>query len=350
MPQNNLSRTSMRDIAMATGYSVMTVSRVLRNESCTSATTAEKIRKAAIELNYRPDPFLSGLMHHLRQHSRDKDTARIAFITNYDTMNGWKVPVTVRLFQGAHSRANQFGYKLDVFWLKQHGMTPRRLSEILINRGIRGVLLAPNDSVISMEGFLWDQFAWATMGFSIASPEMHRSCSNQFQSMDLAIKKSLEYGYKRIGFFNTKSLDERVRHRYLAAYHYHQSTWDAKNAIPVVNDNHYIDLRHWYDEFKPDVIITSAEELQEGSTLREMTLENDCGLISLNTTISPPEIAGIEHHSEEVGAAAIDLIDTQLRNNIFGLPKIANVTQIECVWEDGTSLPNKNQSGVAVVQ
>ncbi len=60
MTQNNRSLT-LRDVSEASGVSEMTVSRVLRNRGDVSATTREKVLKAAQELGYVPNKIAGAL-------------------------------------------------------------------------------------------------------------------------------------------------------------------------------------------------------------------------------------------------------------------------------------------------
>ncbi|MFE3234827.1 LacI family DNA-binding transcriptional regulator [Kitasatospora indigofera] len=55
-------RTGIRDVAQATGLSITTVSHALRGKGQIAAATRERVRRAAEELGYRPDPVAQGLV------------------------------------------------------------------------------------------------------------------------------------------------------------------------------------------------------------------------------------------------------------------------------------------------
>lgn len=335
----------MHDVAKACGVSAMTVSRALRNESQISEATTRLVLAKADELGYRPDPELSKLMNHLRKRTASDNQAPLALVTAFDSRDGWKKSVhTMKCFEGAKKRAQQFGYGLEFFWLSEPGMTPRRMSEILINRGIRGILFSPLPQVGVVEGFQWDHFACSTMGYSLWEPQMQRACSNQFQCLDLAFRKGLEYGYQRIGMLLHGDLDKRVSHRYLAAYHYHQTLIDETDRIPPLDisvDNLSI-LSDWLLRYQPDLLIVSDVWAHISDQCRR-TAPGDLAFLALNSSLVDPAFAGIDHHPEHVGAAAIDLIDVQLRNNLYGLPELTNIMQIEATWRDGPSMPNRSK-------
>ncbi|MCP9945265.1 LacI family transcriptional regulator [Streptomyces somaliensis] len=55
-------RVRIRDVAEATGLSVTTVSHALRGKGQIAPATRERVRRAAAELGYRPDPVARGLV------------------------------------------------------------------------------------------------------------------------------------------------------------------------------------------------------------------------------------------------------------------------------------------------
>ncbi|KES04883.1 hypothetical protein BU52_22845 [Streptomyces toyocaensis] len=55
-------RVGIRDVAEATGLSITTVSHALRGKGQIAPATRERVRRAAAELGYRPDPVARGLV------------------------------------------------------------------------------------------------------------------------------------------------------------------------------------------------------------------------------------------------------------------------------------------------
>src|SRR3954469_23525099 len=73
---------SLQDIARRANVSRSTVSRVMRNDARISAGTAARVRAAAKELNYRPNPLLSTLMERVRVGSDISYQGTLAIITD----------------------------------------------------------------------------------------------------------------------------------------------------------------------------------------------------------------------------------------------------------------------------
>ena len=71
---------TLKDIARATGCSLMTVSRVLRGAPKVSAEKREQVLKEAKRLNYQPDPHLARMMQVVRGKKQQRVRAVIAVI------------------------------------------------------------------------------------------------------------------------------------------------------------------------------------------------------------------------------------------------------------------------------
>ena len=135
---------TMQHIADAAGVSRMAVSLALRNSPKISRATADRIRTIAEQLQYRPNPMVSALMTQLRHNKDVKKPSVLAYVTAYQTEDGWRRPGPfVSFFEGAQRRAAALGYELEEWWLRQPGITEQRFSDILYTRNIHGMIVAP---------------------------------------------------------------------------------------------------------------------------------------------------------------------------------------------------------------
>ena len=122
----------------------MTVSLALRNHPDISKTTAEKVRRVAESLGYRPDPEINRLMTYLRQSREARSDIVLAFLDPWPRDPSIPDRYHLKLLhEGASQRAQELGFRIDTLWLKEKGMTQRRMSSILYTRGIRGLLIPP---------------------------------------------------------------------------------------------------------------------------------------------------------------------------------------------------------------
>ncbi|HEY1123201.1 MAG TPA: LacI family DNA-binding transcriptional regulator, partial [Haloferula sp.] len=134
-------RPTMTDLAERLGVSPSTVSRALRNDPRISAALRERIRMAAEESGYLPNPLVSALMA-TRRKGGAGEVDTVALVTNYHGAQGWQEKDVCRWeYEGVRQRATELGFRLEVFPLQDYGNDAGRLEKTLLARGIRGVLL-----------------------------------------------------------------------------------------------------------------------------------------------------------------------------------------------------------------
>ena len=314
---------TMQIIADEAGVSRMAVSLALRNSPKISAKTRERIREIADRLGYRPNPLVSALMTQLRDIRRVPRPTTLAFVTNYATADGWRKPGPfVDFFEGAKARAEALGYTLEEWWGAKPGLSPERFSDILFNRNIHGLLIAPlpaGGSTISLD---WPRFAMATIAFSLAEPVLHRASNDQYLSIGMAIEQLMRLGYRRIGLALTDDQDVRVQRKWSAGYLVHQHSLPATQRVPALLANGAFPraFTEWYRQHEPDVVLSQEPRCIEYLRDLGMRVPNDVGFAHLALTESDEGFAGINQNSRLVGSSAIDLIDAQLRRNERGLP------------------------------
>ena len=125
-------RVSIRDVAHRAGVSHTTASLALRSDPRISAATRRKVEMAARQLDYRPHAVVADLMAQLRTLKVKADTATLGFITAWPTRDSWeKSPNHRRFFSGVKTRARELGYQIETFWLREPGMTARRIFIII---------------------------------------------------------------------------------------------------------------------------------------------------------------------------------------------------------------------------
>ena len=343
----------MQDIADRAGVSRMTVSRALRNHPKISRATTRRVQAIARELGYRANPLVSALMANLRYSRTTTGATHLAFLTSFPSRNGWRETPTFRkYYEGARRRAEQLGYKLDVFWLREPGMTGGAITRILVTRNIQGVLIAPTPEPRMPVDLDWSRFAAVAFGYSMNVPQhLYRVTNHQQHTAILALEKLRSRSYHRIGLCLPSSGNERVDNNWLAGYLLDQHKVPPRHRIPphLPLKWEQAGFEQWFRKHRPDAILTISHQVR-GHLLAEWTdalglkVPRDLGIAVLDWTGETAGFAGIDQNSEMVGAAAVDLLIEQLYRNERGIPEKSKVVLIDGEWVDGDSARRKGQS------
>lgn len=335
-------RPTIREVARRAGVSHTAVSLALRNSPRIAESTRRRVTEAAATLGYRPDAVVANLMAQLRTLRTRPVQASLGFITSWPTRDGWlRVPNHQRFFAGAGKRADELGYRLETFWLREPGMTARRMSQILRTRGIRGLLL---QSLPKAHGHLsldWSHFAAVAKGLTVSRPRLHRVISSHFEDMRLVTHHLRRLGYRRPGLAMEADADARVDHAWLAAYLLHQHGLPPGDRVPALVLKPGQGAAHfdrWLRRYRPEVVLAAAVPAATWLRDRGMNVPTDVGLVELDWSPEAGPLAGIDAMPEALGEAAVDLLVGQLHANEFGIPRREKIVAVSGRWVPGTSL------------
>lgn len=342
-----VTRTSLQQIAETVGISRMAVSLALRGKPGVSAATRKRVLKAAAKLGYIPDPEVAKLMAHIRTKRAPNLKACLALLTSGERADQWREFLTERKYvEGARARALEYGYGLEEFWLNEPRMSGERLSRILWNRGIEGVIVAPvqGNLAIGVSRTIdldFDLFAAVEISETVSRPGLDRSLHDQYNSMLTALTRLTALGYVRPGLVIEHALDLRTNGKWTAAF----LNWrfSKSNKIPpplLMVKSDARKFRRWMERHAPDVII-SVDGLGY-RLLRESgwRIGRDIGYASLDLDGEDPErkgICGIDQNSHLVGAAATDALVNAIQRGQRGVPARPLRIEVEGDWHSGTT-------------
>lgn len=317
-----MKRVTLKEIATEVGCSAMTVSCALRNSPKVLPATREKILAVATRLGYRPDPELTKLMQHLRQPDLHSFSHNLAFINSWPDPNEHTKGYIGQLFTGAQNRAAQLGFNLETFWLKERGMTARRLSTILYNRGIRGILLPPWHHPEEIPALDWSRFSVVAATLSIIRPPINRVVPHIFHNTVMAFDELLRLGYRRIGYLETQDSFERSEQLARGAFEMMRATRIPDPVVPALTlkDDHDSALEAWFDRYRPDAIVSPhAFGHRRLKKSRGISVKN-CGYIVLDA-LQNDSLTAIDQMPGNLGSAAVDLLFSQILRNESGIPE-----------------------------
>lgn len=344
----NSRQVTLREVAAKAGVSIMTASRALRNQANVMPGTKANVQRAAAMLNYRPNPLVSALMSYRRASRIIRDTVTIAFITSFSRRDGWKeLKINHDFFEGAVRACARHGYKLEEFWLREPEMTGRRLSSILYSRNINGLLIAPLPVALGHMRLEWATFSAVALGYSLASPRLHRAVNHQFRSIRMALRQLRKMGYQRAGLALRASIDERVEHHYTGGFLAEQQRIPAANRVPplVLADRDWNQqaFTRWFEAHRPEVVVSHHEEVLGWLAALGAEVPEEVGYIHLNCPDVSGRLAGIYQNGPEVGTAAADFLVAMLQRNERGIPALPHSILVEGTWVNGATLPSRTR-------
>jgi len=357
-PKEMPPRVMMADVARQAGVHITTVSLALRNHPSLPLVTRERIQSLARQMGYQPDPALQALIAYRRRALPHKSQPPLAYVTHWDTEWGWRnSPAHAEFFAGASARAQDFGYRLEHFWLGAPRLSHRRMSDILFSRGITGLIIASHRSEYGQAlEFDWPRFSAVKIDFCPSQPELHNVTNDQRAVSQLAMQRVMSAGYRRIGFIVARWWDDFVDLACSAGFLAVQQRLAAADRIPIL----FFPLRlpvkvslppadgflvpreifePWFRRYRPEVLISYGPFVRPLLTEMGIAIPRDVAYVE--TFLGKPDgrTAGIRQNCGRVGELAVEILASQLQQHIYGVPAFPTTTLVEGTWFDGKSLP-----------
>lgn len=338
---------TLQDVAAKAGVSISTASRSLTGAVNVSKITQARVLSAAASVGYRYNPLLGEVMRATRRSLSNHYLGTLAYITPCDDVQEWRAtPTLCRHWSAARDQAARFGFGVTEFALTSHGMTARRLGEILKARGISGILLAafpkePFEMVLP-----WEHFATVPVGHMIQNPQLDCVVSDHTQAVLLSGRVLATRGYRRIGLAMEGYQNAITNHGWANGY----AALPAENpnlaAIPPflpekITARAFTD---WVRQHRVDCVLTLSTFRNRPNLMREwlaecgMNCPSDVGLVSLDVTGATASWAGIDQNSDEIGKAAVDLVLSKVRAGERGIPKVHRSLLVHCHWREGNTV------------
>ena len=337
-------RASLKDIANETGLSISTVSEALRHSPKVRPETRKLVEAAAARLHYKPNPLVTALMSQFREAKQPTDSLVLALIDAADrnephSVSSWNRTV----IEGAAHRASILGCKTEVLSLRKDSMTEDRINQIILARGIQGVLILSMPNPLAELKLDFDQFSLATIAYSLRRPRLHRVSADHGRGMRLALKKVTDLGYLRVGLYSDRETELRVNHQMLASlYWYNQQIPREFRIPPLVSDFYAKDeFNAWYEQWKPDAIISPRDFVLSWLEARGVKVPEEVGFASLNLTEGGLPSAGWNQRPDLQGEAAVECIMDQLNRNERGIPENPKTILLEGEWKEGPTLVSR---------
>ncbi len=315
----------------------------LRGSPRISAATTKLVAKAAASLGYQPDPTLTRLMSYLRQ-GEARQIATLGMITVREKPAAWRENSHLRRhYDAALARGAELGFRVEELWLGAPNLTPKRMKEILLARGIEGLFVFSGYNWKYFQDFDFSPFSCATYGRWNGSQKlMDRAGENYYLDILRVITELGALGYKRPGLVLESELDDRTGHLYSAGFLWSQQG-PANRKVPILMSEQMDEKQfgRWFRKHRPDAVIahtpTAADYLRWLAKLGAR-VPDDVGFaaldININDSLKP---SGIRQDSERIGAAVVDMIATKLQRGERGLSPSPRILMFEGDWVAGNT-------------
>jgi LacI family transcriptional regulator len=339
------SVVSMSDLAKLAGCSTMAVSLALRGSPRVSENKRAEILALAKLHGYRPNPLISALVAQ-RRSKRPSSGQTLAVLTKFDKPLAEAVtdtPYFTPLLAGMKERAAELGFKLEEFATHvPDAPDPKRLTQILMARGIQGVVLFPGGGLDrSFPDLEWEHFATVAAAHHMRALPVHRTAGNYSHGMEICLAEAERRGYRRVGLAMTCALDPTSGYGFSGRYLAWQHTLPQVNRLPLVSgEGTEVDFEAfsaWVRQYWPDLIITLNTPATDWLRRIGRRVPDDVGVISLSLR-GRTDLAGLDQQTHDQGRSTITLLARELFLNQRGLPKSPELVLTEGVWRDGPTL------------
>ncbi|MBK1878720.1 LacI family DNA-binding transcriptional regulator [Pelagicoccus mobilis] len=336
-----MTRVTVRMVAEKAGVSVSTASLALRNDPRVSEDTRLRVDEVAHMLGYYPHPLLGSMMQDVRSGKKERQKLSIVYLDNLKEEGRWKeVASYAATFEGARRRAEQLGYDFDLIWARAPKLSSKRLSDILWNRGVDGIILGPSEEPHLSIDLDWDRFSTVAISYDVVGGPFHRVTNNHYLSIRLAVEVAKQLGYRRIGIFLEQHQNERVNNvysNYMAAYN---SKVDEANRVePCFLDGYTKkDLFQWLESEKPDLVLGLSRFIYEWMVEGGVRVPKDVGFALLDRQPIDEVCCGVDQRTEYIGQSAVDLVTTLLRTYQKGVAEVPLHLLSEGRWHQGGTM------------
>ncbi|MBT64818.1 MAG: hypothetical protein CML13_16595 [Puniceicoccaceae bacterium] len=325
---------TLSDIAKATGVSTSTVSRALKDSPKIPESTRKRIQSVAKEMGYEANRSISRVMSEIRSRKELEYRETLAYVTA--DPKGYEA----HIYEGVLRRAEQIGYRVDRFVLKDVDQETAALDRMLRARGIRGVIVAPFGIPNAELQLAWEHFAAVTIGYTMSSPDLHRVGRDVVHMLRMVFSELTSRGYQRIGFMIEKTHEARMDYSTLAGYLVHEWQLSGSKQVQALVDEHLTadSIVNWYEREKPDVVFTMDHNARSWLEKAGYRCPEDFGFFVFNCYNRDSTVSGVYPEYENLGAAAVEQVSGLLERGEFGVPTAPRCLLVPGLWCEGQTI------------
>jgi len=343
-------RVTFRDIAKLSGFSVATVSRSLRDSPLIAAETRRKVKRAALQLRYSPDPGLASLAAYRWERFPNRHTQTISLVALDESLERQsRSPQRMELIDSITREGNRHGYEIAYCPAGISHRDQQRNSAIMWNRGIRGLILLPGLPNAESIAFDWKHFAVVRILSPPTELRVPSVNSNTHQGMHLLAGELVRRRYRRpgliipleseLGSYGDWSIHVASLNAFSSRLHPVASLVYSSEPGTVA---HRRELKHWLTTARPDVVLCVSDP-KYLAEIRHLGYDvpGNLGVVCLGLQPNAPNkdsVSGFLTPRKELGELAVIHLHSLLLANRLGLLDRNYEVAVPYRWKDGTTL------------
>lgn len=335
---------SLSDVAKKAGVSIATASLALRGRGQVAAKTVERIRKAAEELGYRPNPLLASLATKRFRSQESVEGTPLAIFEFPRQLGARGSGADERYPAEITTHARNLGYSPTLYRLTNASAAGPLFKE-LYHRMAQGIVIVGS---MDMETFGremdWGQFSVVVCARFASSLPFHTVRPNIFQGIKLSFEMLRRHGYQRIGFalgqHETPMEDDDARHGAAIAL---ENRYLPKSCrVPPysggINDREA--FLKWVRKEKPEAVVGFSAGYYWYLKDAGLRVPEDIGFagLHLDGAESPVRLSGLMQNRAEIARQSVLLLDQLVRNRERGLPAMPLNILVPSIWVEGDTL------------
>ncbi|QYM77793.1 LacI family DNA-binding transcriptional regulator [Horticoccus luteus] len=320
--------------------SVATVSRALSGHPNVKPEVRARVLRVAEQCGYRRNQLVSELMGQMRGRRTQQFIGNLAVVHVPTPSQPAMRPMQRRMITSAQARGQELGFAVEVFSLNRESGGPATLGRVLRARGIVGVIFLQPNSNDTTNGFPWANFATLQIDYGSPIPKLHTVCLDHHLTLTSALGQLRSLGYGRAGMFIERHKDERLIHKWSAAFRSFQENQGGIDHLPVLMADHMnpATFMDWYRRHRPDLIIGHVDQVLGWLRAAGVSAPADIGFFNLNWNERSETCAGLDLQPELHGIVAVETIAAQIHRHESGLPDDPRTVAISGKWVDGPTV------------
>jgi len=344
------SRPSLQQVARGAGVAKSTASLAMKNDSRISAVVRERVQAVAQEIGYKPHLEMAKLMSDFCAARRRKFSGTLALVNcSHDRDIIKQNSVANTIFDSAKERAEQLGYSLDTFWLRNPEVNATSLSRIFYARNILGVIfhnLETNEDIAEFDpnGELWKRFPCVITGRKIESPPLPFAVNDIYTTVYQLGIRMKDIGYRRTGFLLSKHLSDMVENRCVAGFFASQSQgWSSpasfkSSILTGLTKDSQAAVVKWLKRYQPDSIICLSRYVYDWIISAGIRIPESMGMAFMDLSDDTKGMAGMMQNHRGISKAAVEALIGRILSKEENPPPFQYGIIMESSWRMGKTV------------